>query len=136
MWYEILCHLETFLAGRIADVTVAQGYNSSEDVPSEATVRIYRSTEDGINLWMRRGSTVTFAIDLWHGNDSIIPKDANAALADLESRVQAALIYWPKQAMQDLKMKLDIPSLTVASDGENYRPMCAAFYQMTVRWNK
>lgn len=131
----ILCHLEEYLRARVG-ATVAQGYNGSEGVPTEETVRIYRSEEREINLWMRGGGEMTFNVDVWHGNDDIDPKVANTLLAELESQVRAALKAWPEQAIKDLKLKLDVPSLSVSGDNENYRPMCAAFYRVMVKWNK
>ena len=134
-WFAILCHIEEHVKSRVR-AEVRQGYNNTDGVPDAETIRIYRSDERDVNLWVRKNGSVTFAVDVWHGNDDPDPRIANQALAELEEELQAALATWPDAAAKDLKMKITITIDGVTGDGENYRPMCAAFYRITVKWNK
>lgn len=134
-WFAILCHMEEYIRTRVT-ANVRQGYNSAEGIPEPQTIRVYRSDERDVNLWGRKNGTLSLTIDVWHGNDDPDPKVANQALAELEEELQAALETWPIDAAKDLKMKI-IPTIdSISGDGENYRPMCAAFYRITIKWNK
>jgi hypothetical protein len=134
-WFQILCHLQQHIASNVL-AKVEQGYNRNEIMPEPRTIRLYRSDEGPLNLWMRKSGTLVIAIDVWEGNDDDSPKIANQCLAELEDSLQTALETWPIAAAKDLKMKIDVAIPSVKGDGENYRPMCAAFYLVAVQWKK
>ena len=135
-WLQILNHLETYLKDRV-EARIEQGYSRNEVLPEPPVVKLYRSTESGVDIWTRPKGTLIIAMDLWEGSEGTEAKAANEALASLEELVQEALKTWPKQLATDLKMKItDVSFGDIAGDGENFRPQAAAFYKVIISWSK
>ena len=135
-WFQIISHLEEYLSDNV-EATVGQGFNRNETIPAPPAVRIYRSAETELEIWMRPKGTLEITMEIWEGNDDQDPRTANEALANLEEAVQAALINWPAQAMSDMKIKItDVRFGGISGDGENYRPQVCAFYKLIVKWAK
>lgn len=135
-WFEILCHLEEYLRRKVS-CRVEQGYSQDEVLPEPPVIKLYRFREPELDIWIRPKGSLIIAMDIWQDNADPNPKVANAALAELEEAVQAALKTWPKQAEADLRLRITgIDFADISGDGEGYRPQVAAFYKLQIRWAK